>query len=222
VHVWHPVAFEPDTAGIVVYVHGYYANVDRAWRQHRLAAQFRESGINALFVVCEAPRSPRQHVAWHTLSALLRAVEHGLRRPLPDGEVVVVGHSAAHRTITPWLDDARLGTVVLLDAMYGDMPELREWINQSPERRLIDVGNLTRPWTDALHATLPDTLVFDDFPSPDEGRLPGARGAQVVYVRSEIGHMPLVTGGLALPMLLRALRLPMVADEQRTSPIELR
>ena len=32
VHVWKPAAYDPSTAGIVIYVHGYYVDVDDAWR----------------------------------------------------------------------------------------------------------------------------------------------------------------------------------------------
>jgi len=37
------------------------------------------------------------------------------------------------------------------------------------------------------------------------GSPPDAASARVVYIRSTVGHMPLVTAGVALPMMLRAL-----------------
>jgi hypothetical protein len=46
-----------------------------------------------------------------------------------------------------------------------------------------------------------------------------ARSARVVYVRSQHDHMELVTGGVALPMLLRAVRLPVVENASRRAPI---
>jgi hypothetical protein len=219
VHVWTPAGFDADTAGIVVYVHGYYVDVDDAWRDHQLAKQFADSGLNALFVACEAPRGPSRDVPWPALPPLLATVARGLRARLPDGKLIAIGHSGAHRTLSLWLEDKRLDTVVLVDAHYGELPQLRSWILASPERRLIDVADLTRPWTDELHASLPETVVYDEFPDPDAGRLAGARDAQIVYVRSRLGHMPLVTGGIALPMILRALRLPMVGDASRTDPL---
>jgi len=218
VHIWKPAAYDPSTAGIVIYVHGYYVDVDDAWHDHQLAKQFAESGLNALFVACEAPRGPTHRIPWPSVSSLLVAVAGKLDAP-PDAKVIAIGHSGAHRTLLSWLDDDRLDTVALLDAHYGELPRVRSWLVASAERRLIDVGDLTRPWTDQLHSSLPETLVFEEFPSPDSGRLPGARGAQIVYVRSRLGHMSLVTGGVALPMVLRALRLPMVTDASRTNPI---
>jgi hypothetical protein len=208
IHVWTPDGYDREHAGLVVYVHGYFADVDDAWREYRLAEQFARSGVNAMFIACEAPVGPDDPVRWTSLSELLATVRGHLDEPMPDGHVIVVGHSGAHRTITTWLDDDNVDTVVLLDALYGKVDELRAWVEASTDRRLIDVGDLTRPWTDDLHASLPETIVYDGFPTEGDARLAGARKARVVYVRSSLGHMPLVTGGVALPIVLRALRLP--------------
>lgn len=207
VHVWTPAHYDPETAGIVVYVHGFYTTVDRAWKEHRLASQFRASGINALFIACEAPVGPRDAVKWTSIGALLDEVTTRTELALPAGRVAAVGHSGAHRTLSEWLAEDRIATLVLVDAYFGEMPTLRDWLAADPARRLIDVAEDARPWADELHATLPDTLVFDRFPSPKRG-LEGARHARIVYVRSQIEHMALVTGGRVLPMLLRALQLP--------------
>ncbi|MBA3539972.1 MAG: hypothetical protein H0T79_10120 [Deltaproteobacteria bacterium] len=204
----------------MVYVHGYFTDVDRAWKGHRLAEQFAISRMNAMFIVCGAPRSPRENVDWDSLDALLASVGRELDASLPEGSVIAIGHSGAHRTLSTWLETERLATVVLIDALYGEQPEFKRWIEADPARRLIDVGDLTRPWTDDLHAALPETLVFDAFPPRAVGRLSGARTARIVYVRSTIGHMALVTDGIALPMLLGALRLPLVPATPSIEPLE--
>jgi hypothetical protein len=215
IHVWSPAGYAADTAGIVVYVHGFYVDVDGAWKHHRLARQFARSGLNALFIACEAPRGGRDPVSWPSLTALLETVAEKLGEPLPGGRVVAVGHSGAHLTMSHWLDEPRLDTIMLLDAMYGGMRRLREWLDRAPERRLIEAAALTRPWSDALHAEIPDALVFDRFPPPRSGKLDGARKARVVYVRSQLDHMGLVTSGVAIPMLLRASQIPTLADVSR-------
>ena len=43
VHVWIPGNYDRATAGTVVYVHGYWTDADGAWRDHKLAQQFRAS-----------------------------------------------------------------------------------------------------------------------------------------------------------------------------------
>jgi hypothetical protein len=219
VHVWSPQSYDRETAGIIIYVHGYYTDVDRAWKRHKLSRQFAESGINALFIACEAPRGPRDAVKWTSIDELLGVVAAGLDEALPDARTAAVAHSGGHRTVSMWLDDGRIDTVVLIDAFYGDMPQLREWLASNDEHQLIDVARGTRRWTERLHAELPETLVFDKFPRAAAGRLRGARSARVVYVRSQHDHMELVTGGVALPMLLRAVRLPVVENASRRAPI---
>jgi hypothetical protein len=219
VHVWTPRGYDPETAGIVLYVHGFYTTVDRAWREHRLAHQFAESGVNAIYIACEAPTRPGKRVSWTKLGELLAQVSEQLGTSLPTGRVAAVGHSGAYRTLSAWLDSEELDTVALVDALYGDVPRFHDWIEGSDDRRLIDVADLARRWTDALHARLPETVRYDGFPAADAGRLVGARQERIVYVPTTLGHMPLITGGVALPMILRALRLPTVASASREAPI---
>jgi hypothetical protein len=220
IHVWTPRAYDATNAGIVLYVHGYFTDVDHAWRDHRLARQFADSGINALFIACEAPAAPGDELSWKSATALLAQVATSLDEPLPRGPVVAVGHSGAHRTLSAWVSEGdSLDTIGLLDALYGEKPEIREWIEGSEERRLINVGKDTRAWADQLHASLPETKVFRRFPPRRKGHLQGARTARIVYVHSQLGHMPLVTGGVALPMVLRASRIASLPDRSRKAPI---
>jgi hypothetical protein len=205
VHVYWPSDYDRESAGVVVYVHGFYTTVDRAWRDHRLPEQFGASGANAVFIACEAPSGSRPKVAWPRLEELLDTVADELAEALPEGRVIAVGHSGAHRTLAEWLDEDQLDTVVLLDAMYDKGPAFRDWLDADPDRRLIDAAVLTRKWSEPFHAAIPDSKRFDELPAT--GVLEGARASRVVYVRSQYGHMALVTDGVALPILLRALRL---------------
>lgn len=98
VHVWVPPGYNRETAGTVVYVHGYYTDADGAWRDHQLAKQFKASRQNAMFVVPDAPASNEQGVHWPALTDLRRAVTRANIR-LPEGPIVVMGHSGAFRTV---------------------------------------------------------------------------------------------------------------------------
>lgn len=211
VHVWTPKRYRAKRATAIVYVHGYYVDVDQSWEQYHLASQFAASGINAMFIACEAPSGGTQPVSWTSLQELLTTVEKSIDQEMPQRRVVAVGHSGAYRTLLDWLDEKELDTVVLLDAAYGEIEQYRKWITADDSHRLINVGDLsTREWTDQLHKSLPDSVVLDHFPSVEEGLPKEASRARILYIKSTLGHFPLVTGGIALPMILQALRAPRV------------
>jgi hypothetical protein len=206
VHVWIPGGYDASRAETIVYVHGYYVHVDDAWDNYHLATQFASSAINAVFIACEGPAAPNENVSWDSFGPLLDSVEQGLGQKLPRKRVVTVGHSAAYRTLLGWLDEPQIDTVVLVDAAYGEIAQYQKWVNASEQHRLIDVGDDTRAWTDQLHAGLPETVVLDQFPSLEDGIPREAAKARILYIKSNLGHFPLVTGGIALPMILRTLR----------------
>lgn len=188
--VWTPPSYDAATADLVIYVHGYYVTVDEAWRTHRLADQFEHSGANAMFVVCGAPSADVDPVDWESLDQLIAAIP----KP-PAGRVIAIAHSGGHRTIRSWVGP-RLDGLVLLDAAYGPFPEVIAWLAGSSARRLLDVSELTRPWADVLHAALPESTSVDGFDGDHSDQ-------RIVHVRSQLGHMELVTEGVALPALLR-------------------
>jgi len=216
VHVWVPAGYHADGAVTVVYVHGYYTDVDHAWSEYQLPEQFALSAINAVFIAPEAPSGSRPPINWRSLGDLLRTVHQRTEVPRPAGPVVAFGHSGAYRTLMTWLDYPLLETLVLLDAMYGEIDPFRDWLEAGPHRRLVNVGDDTVLWTEELAHDLP-MLEIDRVP-PDQ--LPAAvRGARAVYIRSQLGHMPLVTDGLALPQLLRALPVELLPDAPWDQPL---
>lgn len=218
VHVWVPHTYEPKTAITVVYVHGYWIDVDGAWRGHRLPEQFALSGINAMFIAPEAPADKYQAVAWPSLHALLATVVSDIGVPMPKGRVVAIGHSGAFRTLEQWLPNQRLDTIVLLDAAYGDTWGYRSWLYSDRSHRLINVADDTLAAGDRLSKVMPGTIVIDGF--PDDELTDHERTARILYIRSNLGHMPLVTGGHAIPTLLRALRAPRILTAPIRTPLD--
>jgi len=211
-HLWTPAGYDPRSAALVVFVHGYYANVDEAWEQYRLADAFAASGLNALFVACEAPRGPRARVVWPSLQLLVNAVRREVGDLMPRGRRIAVGHSGAHRTLELWRSHRRLDTMVLLDAGYNDLLPYRGWLRARRGRRLIHVADHdTRAASERLNRALPATLVIDGFEAL-AGPFDEARAARVLYVRSDIGHMAIVEQALA--EILRTLRAPLLESGQ--------
>lgn len=219
VHVWIPAGYHPDGAATVLYVHGYYDTVDEAWREHRLPEQFALAGANALFIAPEAPDGIGQPVHFPDLLALVQEVESRMKVWRGTGPLVAVGHSGAYRTLQRWLEEPLLDTVILVDALYGEQESFGGWLEASPERRMITVGEDTVRWTEDFAATIPGTVIADHFPIAPEGWTAEHRAARHLYVRSQFGHMAQVTGGVALPLLLRLLPVTRLPDTAWHQPL---
>ena len=210
VHVWIPAGYDPTTAATIVFVHGYHVDVDQAWSEYRLAQQFALSGVNAMFIAGDAPISKRASIVWPSLDALIRTVKDGVDVAMPAGRLVAAGHSGAYRTLAVWLANKTLDTVVLLDAVYGEM-RFADWVRQDKTHRLINVVYETGRFSDEMHAMLPSTKRVDGLP------LEGLPDSRILYVKTDVGHWQLVTDGVALPLALRAIDVPAVAN----APLEL-
>ncbi len=208
VHVWTPAGYEPSTAGVLLYVHGYYTDVDTAWRRHHLSRQFAASARNALFIAPEAPIGEHEAVRWPKLQELLLEVSERTGTPLPAGRRVAVAHSGGFRTVRSWLDE-RLDTVVLLDAVYGGEADFRQWFASAPpsgpRRRLFLVAEKTTPRSTRLAEALGGAHILDAVPGRAAAEVP--RDARVVLLHSQYDHMRIVTAGRVIPAVLRLTRL---------------
>lgn len=208
-HVWIPDHYQPATAGLVLYVHGYRADVDSAWTEHQLARQFAESGVNALFIVPRAPKNKHQRVRARDIGALVRDVRQatGVERPL--GPVVAVGHSGAYRTLLSWLDDPDLEEIILLDGLYAQESRFREWLERPDENhRLTLVVMDTIEAGDRWMRDVAGAEVLDWVPEQASDLTAAARNARLLYIHSQYGHMEMVTQAKVIPLLLQATRLP--------------
>ncbi len=219
VHVWIPAGYHPDGAATIVYVHGYYDTVDEAWEEHKLPEQFALAGCNALFIAPEAPDGIGQPVHFPDLIALVQEVESRLEVWRGSGPLVAVGHSGAYRTLQRWLEEPQLDMVILVDALYGEQESFGGWLLASAARRMITVGEDTVRWTEDFATAIPDTVIADHFPIAPEGWTEAQRAARHLYVRSQFGHMAQVSGGIALPLLLRLLPVARLPDTAWHQPL---
>lgn len=209
VHVWRPRTYRASDAVTVVYVHGFYTDVDHAVAEHALTRQFRDSGRNALFIVPEARSWRTDPVYWPDLESLLTTVEQRLTLKRPKGPIVLIGHSGAYKTVAGWLKHPGVAQVILIDGLYGNDDDYREWVaGEAPRpRQLVLVGFDTQQRVEWFAKRHGQTVRLDTLPwLYDE--LPAAiRRAPVLAVQSErLDHMQLVTDGRLLPWLLHALR----------------
>ena len=204
VHVWVPADYNRDTAGTVIYVHGYWTNADGAWRDHELARQFRASHQNAMFIVPDAPSSNDDSVNWPALKDLRRAVTRA-NLHLPDGPVIVTGHSGAFRTIMQWVDHRLVEQIILLDAMYAGEAAFDEYIGngkRADEHKLIVVGASTAQESAAFAKKYKFAVAREKMPDSYSGFSRREKNAKLLYVHAQYEHMAIVTSGKVIPVLL--------------------
>ena len=205
VHLWHPANYDPRTAGMVIYVHGYFTPVDQTWADDHLAEQCSDSGRNALFVAIEAPVSNRDEVYWTSLEDLLGLLAERSPFPLPHGPLVVVGHSGAYRTILPWLSDPQVQHVILLDGLYAGQAEFRAWLRPRPSAKphqLVLVSNETWRQTNRLSRRVYGAVRLRQIPARVSNFTPRETHARLLCLRSQYDHSEIVSGGLVIPLLL--------------------
>ena len=204
VHVWIPSGYDRATAGTVVYVHGYWTDADGAWKEHELAKQFRASHQNAMFIVPDAPASNDDGVNWPALTDLRKAVARA-NLHLPDGPVIVMGHSGAFRTIMQWVDHRLVDQIILLDAMYAGESAFDEYIGSgkhADEHKLIVVAASTAEESEGFAKKYKFAVARERMPDSAAGFSKRERTAKLLYVRSQYEHMQIVTGGKVIPTLL--------------------
>ena len=205
VHVWVPPDYDRATAGTVVYVHGYWTDADGAWRDHELARQFRASRQNAMFIVPDAPSSNDEQVRWPALTDLRRAVTRGNIK-LPDGPIIVMGHSGAFRTVMQWVDHRAVDQIILLDAMYAGERAFDDFIKsgkRADDHKLIVVGASTEQGSRAFINKYKFAVAREKLPKDVGGFTKRERSAKLLYVRSQYEHMSIVTSKKVIPLLLR-------------------
>ena len=205
VHVWAPPDYDRETAGTVVYVHGYYTDADGAWKTYELAKQFKASRQNALFIVPDAPTGNDDDVKWPALKDLRRAVTRANIR-LPDGPIIVMGHSGAFRTVMQWVDHKLVDQIILLDAMYAGESAFDEFIasgKRADDHKLIVVAASTAEESSSFAHKYKFAVARETVPSAMSGFTKKERRAKLLYIRSQFEHMAIVTSGKVIPLLLK-------------------
>ncbi|HEY4179092.1 MAG TPA: hypothetical protein VGM90_19740 [Kofleriaceae bacterium] len=219
VHVWIPASYHADTGATILYLHGYYDNVDTAWTGHQIPQQFALSALNAMFIAPEAPVSNRAPVNYPDLGELLRVVEDATGVPRGAALTVAIGHSGAFRTLESWMDEPLLDELVLVDSMYGDEDMIVNWYKASPRRRILMVGDDTILGTESIITKLGDAVTIDRVPPSYDLFPKEAKSARLVYMRAQFTHMELVMAGIVLPSLLRLLPVEHLADAPWQLPL---
>lgn len=213
IHIWIPKGYQRQTAGAVVFVHGYASNVDQTWSHFKLAKQFSLSRQNAMFIVPEAPKSKGEAVVWSELGDL-RAAVRACNIRLPNGSWVILGHSGAYRTVREWIDHPRVAELILLDALYSGQEEFQTFIETKGKKLIIlskDTGRQTRGFLEKF----PYAQRMSKLPDSYEGFTRNQKRAKLLHIRSQYSHGGMVSNLKVLPILLRLTPLQYLSAEQQ-------
>lgn len=214
IHVYRPPGYRHHRAGLVLYVHGYHVSVDRTWRGHRLAEQFRSSQQNALFIAVGGPTGPTERVKFGSLREVLRLVARKGRIRMPrQPHVVAMAHSSGIRTLSRWLTFRNLSHVILLDAFFSSRDKFFAWLATHRLRqwhRLTLVGGKSTSNCLTLLARfkgVKGVVRRKNIPTSYEGFTGKERWARLLFMRPQYGHSALVYNRKVIPVLLRRTRL---------------
>jgi hypothetical protein len=210
VRVYRPPHYDAATAGVAIYIHGLYTDVDQAWSEHRLPEQFAASRRNALFIVPAARSEAAAMPPWDDLPTLLALIARELPDLLPDAAapLVIAGHSGAYKQIVQWLPHPRVHTLLFLDALYGGEVELRAWLDAAPENRMSLVNHDTIPAARSFIQDIPYAVYRPRCPTQLTSLTPAERQAKLLSMDTRTDHFGIVTNGTVLPLLLRWSSLP--------------
>ena len=200
-HIWIPPGYTRASAGVVVYVHGYHVNVDQAWRSFQLAEQFRKSRQNALFIVPEAPDGPDKKVNWDALTDLRQAVRDCNIR-MPNGSWIIMGHSAAYRTVRGWVDHSRIAQMILLDALYSGQDDFHDFID-TKGKKLILISTETSERSHDFIKKIPFAVKRKRFPDTYEDFSRNQKRARMLYIKSQYSHHNMIANQKVIPLILR-------------------
>lgn len=157
-----------------------------------------------MFIVPDAPAGNDDSVQWPALKDLRRAVARA-NIHLPDGPVVVMGHSGAFRTVMQWVDHHLVEQIILLDAMYAGESQFDAFIDSgkhADEHKLIVVGASTAQESAGFVGKYKFAVAREKMPESASGFSRREKNAKLLYIRSQYEHMAIVTSGKVIPVLL--------------------
>jgi hypothetical protein len=206
VHVFVPRGVTAANADIVIYLHGFYTDVDEAVRSQSLFTQFRDSARKSIFIVPQT-RSARGDALFFTqLPKLLFEVSRRTGLPLATQPITAVAHSGGYRLLVEWLNEPRLSKIILVDGLYGNEADFKRWLAgpSAGSRQLVLVGFDTQQRSERAMESIAPRVVLRQVPYLFDNVKPEWKTARLVSIQSErFDHMALIESGRLLPWLLR-------------------
>lgn len=211
---------QSEAIDLVVYLHGWWNNIDTTLRKYKLPQQLFESGKNAILVVPEGPRNAPDSFAGKLEDA------GGLKRFVSDivdflfresrvktrsvGKIILSGHSGAYHGISFALMRGGMADVVnevyLFDALYGQTEKFARWIDRYPGKMIAiytDSGG-TKEETEALMEDLDGWQI--PYHVLEERSITPAdlRNNRLIFIHTDLEHDMVISARMQFREYLKA------------------
>lgn len=133
---------------LVIYLHGWYGNLEKTFFEYPIVDQFARSKKNAILVVPAGPKNAADSFGGHfeepdgfnefvyELLEVLRA--RGVTHATQPGKIILAAHSGGYRSVAQILKQGGLERfiyeVYIFDGLYGRVDEFEAWIAQDQGR----------------------------------------------------------------------------------------
>lgn len=149
-----PKGYRPgERVDLLVYFHGHYNHVRKAFEQYKLREQVAASGRNVILVFPEGPKDAGDSGGGKLEEAggLKRLVDEVLDTLVAEGKIKsrrlgrvwLAGHSGAYRVLGFCVQhgglEEHIAAVGLLDASYGQLDYFVDWAARRPDARLFSI-----------------------------------------------------------------------------------
>lgn len=206
-----PKGFSPKKrVDLVIYLHGWYNNIDSACAQFRLIEQFSDAMKNAVFVFPEGPKDAPDSFGGkledkdglkNFVSDVVKYLKEKKKITRTNiGNIILAGHSGAYRAISFCLMRGgvtkNISDVILFDALYGQTEKFAYWIDHSKGRFITIYTNDggTKNETENLRADLDGWGISYVGKEESEITTNDLKTNRLIFVHSELTHNEVIAG----------------------------
>jgi hypothetical protein len=196
---------------MVIYMHGWYNNVDSSLAQFNLVNQFAQAEKNALLVMPQGPyNAPDSHGGKFELpdgmvvflnELVSELIKAEVLRNQRMGSLLLAGHSGAYRALAHMAVHGGypVSEICLLDGLYSHVEKFTLWIERNPKTRFFNVYSEhspeTKENTESMMLTMKAFRMSYLHLKDKDASLADIEKNRVIFLESALKHNEVVVPG---------------------------